>query len=216
MTYFDYFIIATLAISAIISLFRGFLKEVISLGSWLIAVWAAFTFSESLAPKIVAYIPFIDDLPLGKSIIVQTLISGAIIFFVIIAIGAMINFILSKAVEKTGLSGSDRFLGMLFGVLRGALVVSLATLFISNSSVAQKEQWWINSQLKPHALKTASLLQSLVPEQLKSYLPGNGETILEEEPAAISDLKLDENLSPPDSNSDVSDTQKEFEESQNP
>ena len=172
MTIFDYFIIIALSLSAIISLFRGFFKEVISLVTWLIAVWAAFTFSSKLAPVIVPYIPFINDLPLAKSVIVQALISGALIFFSILLLGAFINYLFSLAVQKTGLTGSDRFMGMLFGVARGALIVALVTLFIGKSELVQQETWWINSQLRPHAQKAANLLQSITPDKFKNYIPG--------------------------------------------
>jgi membrane protein required for colicin V production len=173
MTFFDYFIILTLSLSAIISLFRGFFKEVISLATWLAAVWAAFTFSSLLAPKIVPYIPFINDLPLAKSVIVQALISGAIIFFAVLLMGALINYLFSLAVRKTGLSGSDRLLGMLFGAARGGVIVALVTLFIGKNELVQQESWWINSQLKPHAQNAADLLQRMVPDKYKHYLPGD-------------------------------------------
>ena len=171
MTIFDYFIIATLGISAIISLSRGFFKEVISLGSWLIAVWAAFTYAETLAPKIVTLIP-IENLAIGESVIIQTIVSGALIFFGILMLGALVNYIFSVAVQKTGLSGSDRFLGVLFGAARGALIVAIVTMIISKSSLVQKEQWWQASQLKPQALRAASIVQAITPDKFKTYLPG--------------------------------------------
>ena len=171
MTIFDYFIIATLGISAVISLSRGFFKEVISLGSWLIAVWAAFTFAEKLAPKIVTLIP-VENLALGESVIIQTVISGALIFFAILMLGAFVNYIFSIAVQKTGLTGSDRFLGMIFGAARGALIVAIVTMIISKSSLVQKEQWWQASKLKPHAVRAANIVQAITPEKFKAYLPG--------------------------------------------
>ena len=170
MTIFDYFIIATLGISAIISLSRGFFKEVISLGSWLIAVWAAFTYAETLAPKVVTLIP-IENLAIGESVIIQTIVSGALIFFAILMLGALLNYIFSVAVQKTGLSGSDRFLGVLFGAARGALIVAIVTMFISKSSLVLKEQWWQASQLKPHALRAANIVQAITPAKFKAYLP---------------------------------------------
>ncbi len=175
MTIFDYFIIATLAISAVISLSRGFFKEVISLGSWLIAVWAAFTFAEKLAPKIVTLIP-VENLAIGESVIIQTVISGALIFFAILMLGALVNYIFSIAVQKTGLTGSDRFLGVLFGAARGALIVAIVTMIISKSSLVQKENWWQASQLKPYALRAANIVQAITPDEFKSYLPGVSET----------------------------------------
>jgi len=182
MTWFDYFIIGTLAISAIISLFRGFFKEVISLATWVIAVWAAFTFSSSLAPKIVPYIPFINDLPLAKSVIVQALISGAIIFFTILLLGSLINYLISTMVTKTGLSGSDRLLGVLFGATRGALIVGLVTLFMSKNSLVQQEVWWQNSKFRSHAEVAANILQRFTPEKFRHYLPGDEELSPENSP----------------------------------
>ena len=175
MTIFDYFIIATLGISAVISLSRGFFKEVISLGSWLIAVWAAFTFAEKLAPKVVTLIP-VENLAIGESVIIQTVISGALIFFAILMLGALVNYIFSVAVQKTGLTGSDRFLGVLFGAARGALIVAIVTMIISKSSLVQKEHWWQASQLKPFAIRAANIVQAITPDEFKAYLPGGQET----------------------------------------
>ena len=181
MTIFDYFIIATLAISAVISLSRGFFKEVISLGSWIIAVWAAFTFAEKLAPKVVTLIP-VENLAIGESVIIQTVISGALIFFAILMLGALVNYIFSVAVQKTGLTGSDRFLGVLFGAARGALIVAIITMIISKSSLVQKEHWWQASQLKPFALRAANIVQAITPDGFKSYLPGVSEPASQSEP----------------------------------
>jgi len=171
MTFFDILIIGILSLSAIISLFRGFFKEVISLVTWLVAVWAAFTFSSALAPKLLPYIPFINDLPVAKSLIVQALISGVLIFFGILLIGSLVNYVFSLAVQKTGLTGSDRLLGMLFGIARGGLIVALLTLFLGKSELVQQESWWLNSNLRPHAQQAANLLERILPDNLKRYLP---------------------------------------------
>ena len=170
MTFFDILIIGILSLSAIISLFRGFFKEVISLVTWLVAVWAAFTFASDLAPKLLPYIPFINDLPLAKSLIVQALISGVLIFFGILLIGSLVNYVFSLAVQKTGLTGSDRLLGMLFGIARGGLIIALMTLMLGKSELVQQESWWLNSTLRPHAQQAANLLERILPDRLKRYL----------------------------------------------
>ncbi|MBT8141857.1 MAG: CvpA family protein [Gammaproteobacteria bacterium] len=206
MTFFDYFVIACLGVSALISLFRGFFKEVVSLVSWLIAIWAAFTFAGALAPKIVPFIPFVNDLPVTKSLIVQNLISGGVIFFSILLLGALANFILSLMVEKTGLTGSDRFLGMLFGAARGALIVALLTMFLGSSATVQQEIWWQNSKLRPQAQAAAAFLENITPDKYKKHLPGQDEIPGESKPAPPDPVQ--QNSQDPDATSpDLTDEQ---------
>lgn len=177
MTIVDYLIIATLIIFMIYGLIRGFFKEVISLGSWILGVWAALTFSSTLAPKLIPVIPFVGQMEFfSESLLRQTVLTGAIIFFGFAFLGAIINFIVTRVVEKVGLGGVNRFLGMIFGAAKGALIVSVASLFIINSPLFKEEPVWVNSKLRPHAEKAALWLESVLPDSVLAYLPGRDES----------------------------------------
>lgn len=96
-------ILAIIAISSLISLKRGFVKEALSLLTWIIAGAVAWMFGGSLSQYLEAYI----QTPSAR------VIAGcAILFVATLLVGAMINFLIGELIRVTGLSGTDRFLGM--------------------------------------------------------------------------------------------------------
>ncbi len=101
-TWADWAIVAIVAISALISLSRGFVKEALSLVTWIIAGAVAWMFGGSLSEYLAGYI----QTPSAR------VITGcAIMFVATLIVGAMINYLIGELVRVTGLSGTDRFLG---------------------------------------------------------------------------------------------------------
>src|SRR5690606_1189151 len=78
----------------------------------------------------------------------------AILFVATLLVGAMINFLIGELIRVTGLSGTDRFLGMAFGAARGALLVVVAVGLLSLGPV-QQDPWWQESRLLPQFLLVA-------------------------------------------------------------
>lgn len=139
MVWIDYAILAVIGISTLISLVRGFVKEAISLVVWFSAFFIASTFYSNLA----SLLTNISDQFLRNAAAVS------ILFISTLILGALVNYIISQLVDKTGLSGTDRVLGLAFGALRGTLVVS-AMLFVMDAfSSAANTDWWQASQLIP-------------------------------------------------------------------
>ncbi len=73
----------------------------------------------------------------------------AILFIITLILGAMVNHILSEIVQFTGLTGTDKMLGMIFGGLRGALIVAATLLFLDTLTPSSDSLWWQNSILIP-------------------------------------------------------------------
>ena len=139
MVWIDYAIIAVIAISGMISLVRGFVKEAVSLAVWIAAFFIASRFYIDLS----AYLTGIEKelFRNGASI--------AILFIITLILGALINHLLSEIVQFTGLSGTDKMLGMVFGGLRGVLIVAATLLFLDTLTPASDASWWQNSILIP-------------------------------------------------------------------
>ena len=151
-TWVDWGIIAVIAISALISLRRGFVKEALSLVTWVVAGVVAWTFGGSLSLYLTDYI----ETPSAR------IIAGCVILFVgTLVVGALVNFLIGELVRVTGLSGTDRFLGMAFGAARGALLVVVAVGLLSLAPVEQ-DLWWQNSTLIPHFLLMADWSKNLI------------------------------------------------------
>jgi len=151
-TWVDWAIVAIVAISALISLSRGFVKEALSLVTWIIAGAVAWMFGGSLSEYLAGYI----QTPSAR------VIAGcAIMFIATLIVGAMINYLIGELVRVTGLSGTDRFLGMAFGAARGVLLVVVAVGLLSLGPV-QQDEWWKQSQLVPRFLLVADWSKNLI------------------------------------------------------
>ncbi|KJK06486.1 MULTISPECIES: CvpA family protein [Pseudomonas] len=151
-TWVDWAIFAIIAISSLISLKRGFVKEALSLLTWIIAGAVAWMFGGSLSQYLESYI----QTPSAR------VIAGcAILFVATLLVGAMINFLIGELIRVTGLSGTDRFLGMAFGAARGALLVVVAVGLLSLGPV-QQDQWWQDSRLIPQFLLVADWSKNLI------------------------------------------------------
>ncbi|MBI6779174.1 CvpA family protein [Pseudomonas syringae] len=148
----DWAILGIVAISALISLKRGFVKEALSLTTWIIAGVVAWMFGAGLSQYLVNYI----ETPSARVIA-----SCTILFVATLLVGAMVNFLIGELIRVTGLSGTDRFLGMVFGSARGGLLVVVAVGLLSLGPV-QQDQWWQQSRLVPQFLMVADWSKNLI------------------------------------------------------
>ena len=139
MVWIDYAILAVVGISTLISLVRGFVKEAVSLVIWISAFFIASQFYVNLSSLLTS----IPDQTLRNAAAI------AILFITTLILGALVNYLIGQLVSKTGLSGTDRVLGLVFGALRGVLISSAVLFFMDAFTPASSTIWWTNSQLIP-------------------------------------------------------------------
>ena len=122
----DLVIIGVIALSVITGLFRGFVKELIALGIWIVAIWLAYSYSSMVDHWLMRYIgdKTVRIVVAFVGIMIATLIGGAIV-----------NALLSLILRRSGLSGTDRLLGMGFGLVRGVFIVAFLMLVIQFTSI---------------------------------------------------------------------------------
>jgi len=156
MIWIDYSIIVLISISLVIGLFRGLIKEAFALVIWGVATWVGFTFNKPLADL------FIDAISM-ESVRIGTAFFS--LFILTLIVGAIINYLLSALVSKTGLSGTDRFAGLIFGIVRGGFIV-VVLVMLAGLTPLPNEPWWQESQLLPHFQSTAVWLRSHIPDNL--------------------------------------------------
>jgi membrane protein required for colicin V production len=136
----DWAIVGILAISALISLVRGFVKEAMSLVIWLTAFAVAMNFKEPVADLLINFISLAS---------LRQLAAWGLLFVGTLLLGAMVNFLLGKLVSSTGLSGTDRMLGLIFGVFRGLLIVLALVIILPKALPVEQDSWWQASALIP-------------------------------------------------------------------
>ena len=145
----DWFILIVLIASGIISFARGFTKEFLSLFLWLAAFIAAISLEYLATPKIDE---FIGNEEISK------IISYIAVFVIFIFIGGMIIKFISKLIKWSGASGFDRFLGVMFGLMRGSIV--LFVIFLLLPSGIKTTDLINNSKITPIIQKYAPEIEA--------------------------------------------------------
>ena len=132
MNWADITIICIIALSAIVSLFRGFVREVLSLLAWVVAFWTAMAFWGKFATFLEPYIA----IPFARMVLafLGVLVAVLLVF-------GIINYIVGRLLDKTGLSGPDRLLGALFGMLRGAAIVTVLVVLAGLTPLPANPFW---------------------------------------------------------------------------
>ena len=143
----DIAILIIVGVSALIGLFRGLVSEVLSLLSWAVAILVTILFYPSLAQQLPSEL---------SSDLIRVVISVVILFVGSLILMGMLKWAISQLVTSTGLSGTDRVFGLVFGAARGVLVC-LIVLMVMRGFAAQAP-WWQASVLREHVLALESTL----------------------------------------------------------
>ena len=160
MTVVDVIIVFVILLSALFSLMRGFVKEAISLTTWIMAIWISTTFASRLA----AILP--DNI---ESEAVRLSVGFGLLFVVTLMLGALVNALVAHFVKKTGLSGADRIFGVVFGFLRGLLII-VVFVVVGSMTPLPEQEWWKSSNLLGRFEKLSYMLKPYIPES--SLSPG--------------------------------------------
>jgi membrane protein required for colicin V production len=150
----DYLVIAAVVISAIVGAMRGFLREAVALVAWLLALFVAWHFADLIEPHL-------GGLLAGSY--VKTWAARVIIVILILLLGAAVGAILNHFVRLSIFSGMDRFLGLIFGLLRGVVLLGVFVI-LGQLLRLDGEKWWTRSLLIPYGESIANGLRGLVGE----------------------------------------------------
>jgi membrane protein required for colicin V production len=156
MVTLDYIILAIILISAIAGLIQGFLREVCTLVTWVLAVWLAWKIGPVLEPYMGGAL---RTAPFG-------LWAGrAIVFIAVLVLGAIVGAIVNYFVRLSIFSGLDRLLGLVLGVIRGIVILGVAVI-LAQSVRLDGEGWWKKSRLVSQLQPVANLLRSIAGDRL--------------------------------------------------
>lgn len=164
----DYAIIGVIIFSVLISIVRGFVREALSLITWIAAVWVSIHFHSIVSVWLEPYI---------STAAIRMAAAFFALFCMTLLAGSILSFIIVQFIHKTGLSGTDRSLGIVFGLARGCLIASIglliATLLLpstptNNPQANNDESILQHSQLAPHFKPIMDWLQQFLPDSSHS------------------------------------------------
>lgn len=156
MIWVDYAIIAIVVVSAGISVLRGFLREALSLAGWVLAFWLALTFADDVSGLFSRYV---SQPSMRHGLAFFTIVVGTLV------ITAIVMYLVRLIIDKTEITGTDRALGIVFGIARGIVIVAILVL-LAGLTALPKDPWWRESIFLPHFQVLAVEIQSLLPPEV--------------------------------------------------
>lgn len=165
----DIAIIVLVFLSALIGIFRGFVREVLSLISWIAAFYIAFRFHGDFASFLTSIEP--ESLRNGVAFL------G--VFFVVLIAFSLFNYVISRLMNSAGLSGPDRVLGVLFGVLRGGVIVLILADLAGLTPMGDSRPFQ-KSVLLPYFHSAGEVIKGYLPEDFMKNLNVKVSTITSE------------------------------------
>ena len=156
MTAFDYAVLAILGLSILLSIWRGAVREILALLSWVLAFFAA----QGYAPAVAAYMPAAVENPS-----LRLLLGFVLVFLTVMVLAATVALAVSKLVRAVGLGPVDRGMGAIFGLVRGMLIV-LVLVLVGGLTSAPRLPVWREAMLSPPLEAAALAVKSFFPEEL--------------------------------------------------
>lgn len=160
VTVLDVIVVVVVLISAVLAMVRGFVREVLSVASWVAAAAAAYLVYPHVLPLVQ---PYFDSKP------VATIVSAAAIFFVALIIASYITMKISDFVIDSRVGAIDRALGFVFGAVRGLLLMIVAVWFF-DFLVKPPPAWIVNAQTRVLLVSGGDQLIALLPADFETWV----------------------------------------------
>jgi membrane protein required for colicin V production len=157
MNWVDVVILGIIFLSALVGLARGLIREAMSLVVWLSAIGVGYLLHKGVAAALTPYI---------AQPTVRLAVAFVGIVVLVLIVGAILSALLNALIEKTGLTWIDRLLGVVFGAVRGFILVTMA-VFLAALTPVVDEPWWKESGAIPVCQQTADWLLGLVPSVIQ-------------------------------------------------
>ena len=161
----DIILIFLMLVSGLLAMVRGFSREVLSIGSWIIALILAFLFHKSLAPFVADYTASITD-----NEVLPLIVAGAIIFVIALIVVSLITIKIADLIVDSRVGALDRTLGFIFGALRGFLLVTVLTMFAEFLISEQVPTWVTEAKSKPMIDSVGQSIINSIPEDPSAFV----------------------------------------------
>jgi membrane protein required for colicin V production len=180
MPIIDILIAVAISISVIVGIIRGFVKEALSFAALLVAIWAALYFGPQAGNISDGWI---------SSEASQMWFGRFLVFVVVLFIGGLLGWSVSKVVRMSVMNSMDRFFGSIFGAVRGVLLASLAVIG-GQFAEFDLDQWWQDSILIPRLEVVADWIKVMGPKGFELLTP-DGSDKMPDIDILIEQLKLE-------------------------
>jgi membrane protein required for colicin V production len=156
MSWVDYSILGILALSVLVGVLRGFVREVLGLATWVGAVLMTYFFGAYVAHQLV---------PVISAPEVRLIAGQALLFIGSLFVGALVTHLIGALVRDSPVAPVDRTLGGMFGFARGLIAVVIVVMLADASVTTREQRWWNESELIPPLLPMASTMRSWIPQR---------------------------------------------------
>ncbi|MEO1767569.1 CvpA family protein [Thiobacter aerophilum] len=156
MTWFDYAVLFIVGTSMLLSVMRGFLREVMALLSWVVAFWMASLYAGEVAPLLPSTIPS------GQ---LRMLAAWLLVFFAALFMMTVLSITVGQFLKLLGVGPLDRLLGALFGFARGMVIV-LALMVVAGLTSLPRHPEWRNATFSAPLEALVTLLRPWLPEAI--------------------------------------------------
>jgi membrane protein required for colicin V production len=160
MNWVDYFFIAIIGISVIVGLLRGFTREALSLAGWIVAIWITVTYADKLQALLVPHV---------SSPTMRLALAVIILFLLTMIVAAMLSYLFLQLIEMSGLSGTDRLIGVVFGFLRGYAVI-VGLVLLGGLTDFPQHGSWRHSHLMHYFQSGAVWLRNFLPPEVAANI----------------------------------------------
>lgn len=157
MAIVDYALIVIVGLSVVVSLFRGFFKEAVSLGTWVVALWLAW----KMGPEVAGFLE-----PWITTSVLRLWAARVLTVIAVLIAGGFLSWFFGVVLDNTGLSGTDRAIGTVFGLARGILLAGLAVMTLDLMGF-REAAWWDESKLIPYAAPVADIIRHAAEDGLE-------------------------------------------------
>lgn len=184
----DLVVIGILLLSALVAFWRGFVREVLTIISLLGAAIATYMFGPKLVPVAQGWL--IDENATEPQMLfnlvpyemVGTALGFGIVFIVVLMALTIASHLFSRMVHYVGLGPVDRSLGVVFGLVRGVVILGLMSVVL-NFAVAEEKrgEYFADSKTYPYVSYLADLTSAMMPgrdaldrDKIKAEAQGKG------------------------------------------
>lgn len=157
MNWVDVVIVGIIFLSALVGMARGLVREAMSLVVWLAAIGVGYLLHKGVAAALTDYI---------TQPTVRLAVAFLGIVVLVLIVGAILSALLNALIEKTGLTWIDRLFGVVFGAVRGLVLVAMV-VFLAGLTPMGDEPWWEESGAIQVCEQTAKWLLELVPSEIR-------------------------------------------------